>query len=190
MVSNMDETVCFSMLKTLEIEDSIMDADEQVSLEECLDEEMSTLPEEWTKDLNKVDSGKGLTETTIVINLEEQEKNDDKVVSIEKEAGIQDKVISLPKEWVYNCSEPEGLEKAEVLVVKTMEDMQDPEKALTDIVQNRDQSKIVADANKENRVPAVKKRTKKWGPMMPVRRCKRHPPHGMTMLEKAQALKE
>lgn len=48
----MNESTCLSMLKAMELEDSTMDADEQFSLEGFLDEEMSTLPEEWTKEAN------------------------------------------------------------------------------------------------------------------------------------------
>lgn len=40
------------------------------------------------------------------------------------------------------------------------------------------QNSLEGDLNKENKAPAVKKRSKQWGPIIPERRSKRHPQGG------------
>jgi hypothetical protein len=104
----------------------------------------------------------------------------------------EDELVNLLEEWIYNYVE--AMEKSEsvtqggelittdqVIVAETNNTISELENTL-----NSDIDK----GNKEDVIPTVKKRDKKWGPIIPERKSKRHPAGGGTILEKAQALKK
>lgn len=107
---------------------------------------------------------------------------------------LDEELLCLPKEWTYTCPEVEvekGIAEEDVTVrTEGHIDKESVEECLTKpmerVTQATDDNMII----KEKHVLAVKKRNKKWGPVIPKRRSKRNIQDGRTMIEKAQALKE
>jgi hypothetical protein len=149
----------------MEIEESRDDKDEESLVVEEPEDEFSCLPKEWTY-TNPVEVIEvGITEHVIADKVTEQSAMD--TVEIFQE----------------------DTEKSEQATKEVQPDKGSGEDLQMDIERDDQVTKKV-DTSKENHAPAVKKRNQKWGPVIPERKSKRNMKDGMTMLEKAQALKE
>jgi hypothetical protein len=123
---------------------------------------------------------------------------EESVVDPEEELDMivqQDEELSnLPEEWTYTCSEAQKGDRTVAQSTEvTISDqimMGDNGKGITEEDEVRTQKTSGADDDKENKIPDVKKRNQKWGPMIPERKSKRQPQGGISILVKAQALKK
>lgn len=118
----------------------------------------------------------------LVTKVVVQEKLEGRPINSRLEFVQQDNVVSLPEEWVYTCSvsdevktvevevsketsdkQVQGLQVSEEVGLQTTNDKQHTEEGLSGDIQAMQQSILSADAEKGNKAPAARKRTKKWG---------------------------
>jgi hypothetical protein len=145
----------------------------------------------------ELDSLNSKFEESVCLNILKAMEIEDSVVDPKEDLDMiihQDEELSnLLEEWIYTCSDREPEKRTpSLLVVVDSNDQATGENSKTETIEKEEvgtQNNIKDQDDKENKAPAIRKRNHKWGPLILERKSKRQPKGGMSMLERAQALK-